>query len=258
MRLSDRTLRFRRTGAQPADRRGGNRERNPRGSVRFEHRKPTRAMPMPSGASFEINGFPFRSDSTRRRYTTVLLQFPRGRQAIFAGHRIAPPANKRKNGRMFPGWLRWIGLASLTPATTLAFEIVDTLPFPSRGGFPGAYPRDPIYPTLVWAQVGLLYHSNPFGLPDGASAPHSSGKTSGGTRSRATGWGLSTRSASPAARACACMHAASITTTGPSTSSTTSDTTSVRTGSGRSATTFRAPSATSAQAGLSDLRETQA
>lgn len=72
---------------------------------------------------------------------------------------------------MFPGWLRWIGLALLTPATTLAFEIVDTLPFPSRGGFPEAYPRDPIYPTLVWAQVGLLYHSNPFGLPDGASAP---------------------------------------------------------------------------------------
>jgi hypothetical protein len=48
---------------------------------------------------------------------------------------------------------------------------VDTLPFPSRGGFPDAYPRDPIYPTLVWAQAGLLVHSNPFGLPDGASTP---------------------------------------------------------------------------------------
>ncbi len=72
---------------------------------------------------------------------------------------------------MIPGWLRWIGIALLTPATALAFEIVDTLPFPSRGGFPEAYPRDPIYPTLLWAQVGLLYHSNPFGLPDGASPP---------------------------------------------------------------------------------------
>lgn len=46
-------------GAQPADRRGGNRERNSRGSVRFEHGKPRRAMLVPSGASFEINGFHF-------------------------------------------------------------------------------------------------------------------------------------------------------------------------------------------------------
>lgn len=77
---------------------------------------------------------------------------------------------------MIPGWLRWIGLALLAPATALAFEIVDTLPFPSRGGFPEAYPRDPIYPTLVWAQVGVLYHSNPFGLPDGASPPSALGE----------------------------------------------------------------------------------
>lgn len=77
---------------------------------------------------------------------------------------------------MIPGWLRWIGLALLAPATALAFEIVDTLPFPSRGGFPEAYPRDPIYPTLVWAQVGVLYHSNPFGLPDGASPPAALGE----------------------------------------------------------------------------------
>jgi hypothetical protein len=72
---------------------------------------------------------------------------------------------------MTPGWLRWIGIALLTPATALAFEIVDTLPFPSRGGFPDAYSRDPIYPTLLWAQAGLMYHSNPFGIPDGANPP---------------------------------------------------------------------------------------
>jgi hypothetical protein len=72
---------------------------------------------------------------------------------------------------MISRWMRAAALLALAPAAALAFEAVDTLPYPSRGGFPEAYPRDAIYPTSIWAQAGFMLHSNPFGLSDDASPP---------------------------------------------------------------------------------------
>jgi hypothetical protein len=62
--------------------------------------------------------------------------------------------------------MRAFGLLALAPATVLAFEGVDLLPYPSLGAFPEAYPPEPVYPTRVWAQVGTMYDSNPFRLAD--------------------------------------------------------------------------------------------
>lgn len=77
---------------------------------------------------------------------------------------------------MISRWMRAAASLALAPAAALAFETVDTLPYPSRGGFPEAYGRDPIYPTLVWAQVGLMYDSNPFRLREGADPRIALGK----------------------------------------------------------------------------------
>lgn len=41
----------------------------------------------------------------------------------------------------------------------LAFEAVDTVPWPSRGAFP-AYPRDAVRPTDLWVQGGMQHDSN--------------------------------------------------------------------------------------------------
>lgn len=71
---------------------------------------------------------------------------------------------------MISRWMCAAALLVLAPDAALAFEAVDTIPYPSRGGFPEGYARDPIYPTLVWAQVGLMYDSNPFRLREGANA----------------------------------------------------------------------------------------
>ena len=54
----------------------------------------------------------------------------------------------------------------LAPATALAFETVDRLPFPSEGRFP-AWPGDPERPWTVFAYGGAMYDSNPFRLPSG-------------------------------------------------------------------------------------------
>lgn len=69
---------------------------------------------------------------------------------------------------MISRWMRAAGALALAPAAALAFEAVDSIPYPSRGGFPEAYERDPSYPTSLSAEVGLMYDSNPFRLPDGA------------------------------------------------------------------------------------------
>jgi hypothetical protein len=69
---------------------------------------------------------------------------------------------------MISRWMRAAGALALAPAVALAFEAVDTIPYPSRGGFPDAYDRDPIYPTRLSAEVGLMYDSNVFRLSDGA------------------------------------------------------------------------------------------
>ena len=62
--------------------------------------------------------------------------------------------------------MRAFGLLVLFPATALAFEAVDQIPYPSLGGFPEAYAPAPVYPTRLWAEVGTMYDSNPFRLND--------------------------------------------------------------------------------------------
>jgi hypothetical protein len=69
---------------------------------------------------------------------------------------------------MISRWMRAAGALALAPAVALAFEAVDTIPYPSRGAFPEAYDRGPVYPTRLSAEVGLLYDSNVFRLPEGA------------------------------------------------------------------------------------------
>jgi hypothetical protein len=73
-------------------------------------------------------------------------------------------------------WMFAAGLCALAPAAALAFEAVDLIPYPSRGGFPEAYPADPVYPTRLSAEVGLMYDSNPFRLPPGADTRSLLGK----------------------------------------------------------------------------------
>lgn len=47
----------------------------------------------------------------------------------------------------------------LAPAFALAFETIDTLPWPSAGRFP-AYPAEPARPTNAWIQAGALQDDN--------------------------------------------------------------------------------------------------
>jgi hypothetical protein len=54
----------------------------------------------------------------------------------------------------------------LAPAVALAFETVDTLPWPSSGRFP-AYARDELRPTDLWAQAGIMYDDNLLRLESG-------------------------------------------------------------------------------------------
>ncbi|HYI87495.1 MAG TPA: hypothetical protein VEX61_10395, partial [Burkholderiales bacterium] len=61
---------------------------------------------------------------------------------------------------------RWIRAAALPaalalgPATTLGFETVDTLRWPSAGLFAPAYTGDPVAPWGVFAYGGTMYDSN--------------------------------------------------------------------------------------------------
>lgn len=61
-------------------------------------------------------------------------------------------------------------LLIVLPNSALAFEAVDALVYPSRGAFPEAYAPDPIYPTILWAQAGLMFDNNPFRLNDATDA----------------------------------------------------------------------------------------
>ena len=60
-------------------------------------------------------------------------------------------------------------LFALAPATALAFETVDRLPFPSDGRFP-AWPGDPERPWTVFAYGGVMNDSNPFRLSSGENS----------------------------------------------------------------------------------------
>lgn len=59
---------------------------------------------------------------------------------------------------MISRWIRAAGLLALVPASALAFDTVDALPWPSAGLF--GYPGDPIRPWSVSAYGGTMYDSN--------------------------------------------------------------------------------------------------
>ena len=61
---------------------------------------------------------------------------------------------------MISGWMRAVCLLALAPATALAFETVDLLPYPSYGRFP-AWPGDMTpRPIRWWAYGGAMHDSN--------------------------------------------------------------------------------------------------
>jgi hypothetical protein len=60
---------------------------------------------------------------------------------------------------MISRWLRAACLLALAPAAALAFETVDTLPWPSSGRFP-AYSVPPPAPWDLWAYAGFMHDSN--------------------------------------------------------------------------------------------------
>ncbi len=57
----------------------------------------------------------------------------------------------------------------LVPAAAMAFETVDTLPYPSRGPFV-AYPREAVRSPEIWAQGGVLRDSNILRLTNGGQS----------------------------------------------------------------------------------------
>jgi hypothetical protein len=80
-----------------------------------------------------------------------------------------------------------LSLLFATPATALAFEAVDTIPYPSSAMIPAitaapssnasppsnnfpAWPRDEVRPTTLWAEIGLMYDDNPFRISDAVSS----------------------------------------------------------------------------------------
>jgi hypothetical protein len=62
---------------------------------------------------------------------------------------------------MISRWMRAAGMLALAPAAALAFETVDTLPYPSAGPFP-AWQGDPVGPWSLSAYAGAMYDSNAF------------------------------------------------------------------------------------------------
>lgn len=61
---------------------------------------------------------------------------------------------------MISSWIRAAGLLALVPATALAFETVDELPWPSAGRFFPTYEGDPIRPWTVFGYGGAMYDTN--------------------------------------------------------------------------------------------------
>lgn len=57
-------------------------------------------------------------------------------------------------------WIRAAGLLALVPASALAFDTVDALPWPSAGVFAPAYDGDPARPWSISAYGGTMYDTN--------------------------------------------------------------------------------------------------
>jgi hypothetical protein len=68
----------------------------------------------------------------------------------------------------FPARSLLLFLAAV-PTAVLAFEAVDTLPWPSRGAFP-AYPREDDRPTDYWFNVGAMRDDNALRVETGEQA----------------------------------------------------------------------------------------
>lgn len=60
---------------------------------------------------------------------------------------------------MISRWMRAAGLLALAPAAALAFETVDSIPWPSAGRFP-AYSAEIARPTSYWAYAGAMRDNN--------------------------------------------------------------------------------------------------
>jgi hypothetical protein len=67
---------------------------------------------------------------------------------------------------MISRWMRAAGLAALAPAAALAFDTVDTLPWPSAGAFP-AYSAEAVRPWTAWVYAGAMWDNNVLRLEGG-------------------------------------------------------------------------------------------
>jgi len=79
------------------------------------------------------------------------------------GHRIAPTTKKRKKALTTFRWIRVLVLLAFAPAA-LAFETVDTIPWPTAGHFRG-YPAEMPHPWGLWIQGGVMRDSNVLRVP---------------------------------------------------------------------------------------------
>src|SRR3954463_244130 len=100
---------------------------------------------------------------------------------------IRDPFNDTNNTASMSRRIRFALSALLAaPATAIAFEAVDTIPWPSSPPLPPmssassqaasassnfpAYPKDAARPTTVWTEIGLMHDDNPFRVSDAANA----------------------------------------------------------------------------------------
>jgi hypothetical protein len=70
-------------------------------------------------------------------------------------------------------WIRATGLAAvlaLGPATAVAFDTIDALPWPSAGRFYPGYVGDPVRPWSIYAYTGAMYDSNVRRTPVGETS----------------------------------------------------------------------------------------
>src|ERR1043165_67884 len=58
-----------------------------------------------------------------------------------------------------------LSLLLAAPATALAFDSVDLIPYTTAGAFP-AYPADEVRPWALFGEFGVEYDNNPFRLSD--------------------------------------------------------------------------------------------
>jgi hypothetical protein len=61
---------------------------------------------------------------------------------------------------MISRWIRAAALLALAPASALAFETIDALPWPSGGLFAPGYTGDPLRPWSITAYGGTMYDTN--------------------------------------------------------------------------------------------------